>query len=341
MGKSSAPNPLKPLSLPSLALAGLAAALALSLLLRAAPAAMSSLVARNVSEMAVASILLGLALAFAALGIRTGVRLPERAIVFQDLESIYDVRELEALLVSGENPNTRFLSTPGKWLARISDAFARLPTPYQRLSEVAILALLFVAVAVVLGGVVSLYVRAGGRPDLARAALSWLTAALVVLGYAYWVSWPRRLWEINSREFPETWKVAVGTMCILALVNVLAAVTRMLDLSLPPAPSLQPVSSILVAGSAAVILLIFGLVWLRSRDLKDDMGLPRSRGRVNAFGHIVCCITWTIPCGSCGKRAERVFQGTCGRRRGVHRPGSFHRGPAVRVRPMPLLEAEG
>ena len=56
--------------------------------------------------------------------------------------------DLRDLMLAGPNPNDKYLSWLGRWVARVSERFAGLPVPYQRLTEIAVTAIAFATAAI-------------------------------------------------------------------------------------------------------------------------------------------------------------------------------------------------
>ncbi len=269
-------NPLKPLSIPMAIRAAVAAILAISILLESAAGIMNGFAGSSSIAFLAALVLLAFAILDGSLAFRTGLRLPARSLEPRGIGATYAPDEIEALMLSGVSPNDKYLSWVGRWAARASDRFFRLPAPYQRVVEVALTAIAFGAIVLVLVPLLRVFGAAGGRPEVADAVLSWLFAGIVLLVYAYWLAMLKNIYSAADwgRKL-STGRIINTIGALLAGIALMAFVTHFLGMEVALAPSLQPWSTIAVVGTVVIAGGILVLAWLRSDG--PDAQLERSR----------------------------------------------------------------
>lgn len=219
---------------------------------------------RSVYRLVITLLLLALAIRDAMSAFRTGLRLPAQSLNVHSIGATYNDREIDALIVSGANPNEKFLSWVGRWVARASDRFSGLPAPYQRLLEVALTAVAFAIMAWVTTIGLEAFAHAGKRPEIAAALLSWFSAGLVVLTYIYWAAMSA---NFNAAHWARALSVGgvikvIGGLLLLCVF--LSFASQIVGIRLTVVPALQPWSTIAVVGTIIIVVAIITLTWLRS-----------------------------------------------------------------------------
>ncbi len=279
-------NPMRPVSIP-LAIRGvLAIALAASLVLGFAREMMSGFQGQSSVALLAALLLLVFAALDVIFAFKTSLRLPEHSLQIRGIGRSYSASEIHALMVSGVSPNEKYLSWVGRWVARASPSFFSLPPLYQRLVEVALMAITYGLVALVLIVVVRVFGMAGGNTTAADAVISWLFFGVVLLAYAYWATilshmynaanWARKLAPAGIV------KLLRG---LLVLVVAVALVAQFSGWRVPVAPSLQPWSGIVIIGTIGLVIGILVLAALRADKASGEMSRSRTTFTDNAATH--------------------------------------------------------
>ena len=279
-------NPLKAFSWPLAGRAAICAVLAIVVLLQAAPEIMGGFTGVGAHGLLIALLLFGMALADGMYAFRFGIKLPARSLDVHGIGTTYSVREVEALMVAGSNPNEKYLSWIGRWAARASDRFSLLPVPYQRLAEVALTAIAFGIVSIAIIALLAAFGQAGGRAEAAAAVQSWLFAVLTVATYGYWTAMLGNVFTAAKwGRILSAGRIVKMLGMLLVLVVVVSFASQIAGASVPAAPSLQPWSFIAALGSAVIIAVILALAWLRSASDHFEMSCSRIQMSDSAAVH--------------------------------------------------------
>jgi len=272
------PNPLRPLSMPFAIRAGVLTVVAVGLLLRSAHDMASGFSGGSSTVLSVALFLLGVAILDGVRTFWTRVDLPERSVGVGTIRC--DGSQALQLMLSGINPNDKYLTWLGNWAARVSARFAGLPMPYQRLTEIAITAVGFALAAVAVFALSAAFGAATGNLTATTIVLGWLWYVFVMLAYLFWIAmlfnfataarWARRL---NSNRIVNT----IGTCMVLLASTAFILQTRRTELAV--APEIRVEGLILVVGSVAMVSVL--LVLARFRSSGTSAHLTRSRINVS------------------------------------------------------------
>jgi hypothetical protein len=245
------PNPLRPLSYAFVARAIIVAPLALWMLLSHAMA-ISRASAGGMAVGALALVLLGIAALDGFRAFSTLARL-----TVEELGISCDGAHVCDLLQKEANPNLEYLSRLGRWCVRVSDPFASLPVPYQRLTEVAVTAIAFAVTSAVVFALLAAFGSAAGKGEITMSLLGWMWDVFVALAYAFWLA------MLGNFFTAAHWarKLTVRSLLrIIAAGIVLVAGASFVVIS----PTIYDQSVILILGSLAVVSVIFVLAFLRA-----------------------------------------------------------------------------
>src|SRR5690606_15785772 len=276
-------NPLRPVAIPLAIRALVAAILAIALLFEFAREMMNGFAGRSSVALLAALLFVGMALRDAVAAFRASLTLPDHALEVRGIDHRYSDDEIQSLMVSGASPNEKYLSWVGKWAARASTRFFALPPVYQRLTEVALMALAYGAVALLLIVVLRVFGVAGGNAAAAEAVISWLFAGVVMLAYAYCFAMLRDIYSAADWARKLAPGRIVNTLgAWLVLIAGVAFVAQFIGVNIPNAPSLQPWSTLVIVGTLVIVVGILTLAHLRARDGTGK----RSCSRINLTDNV-------------------------------------------------------
>lgn len=260
-------NPLKPLSLPFALRTVLAIMLAYSILTRSAPGMMSGFSGSSPEGLFAVLLLFTLASIDIAIVFHTWLRVPERSLECVAINAAYETKEVEDLMICGTSPNEKFLSPIGRWAERASDRFFGLPAPYQRLAEIALTVIAFGIIAPVLFVLLQMFGKAGGHPEVASIVWSWVSAGLISVSYLYWAQMLKQFYSASTWSSTITAsKIVRNIGVMLVTASLIAFSSTYFGIRFSSAPSLQPWSGIVIAGSIMLVAGIGTIIMLRSRE---------------------------------------------------------------------------
>jgi hypothetical protein len=267
-------NPLRPLWIPFALRSLFLVVGATSILFGAAPQITAGMTGNSAEIMLTSLLLLSIAIWDGVRAFRTRVGLPGRSIGMGGIAC--DDRELCNLMRSSANPNDRYLSWLGMWAARVSERFAGLPSPFQRLTEIAITAIAFSLAAALVVALCAGFGIASGKASESFALLGWLWYWFAIQAYVFWWTMLGNCWLAArwARKLTANGIIAVLAFFVLVLAAVgFAAQTSLLDPK--NVPKLGMVSAILVLGSVWFASIVLRLARLRSTGMRSELRCSR------------------------------------------------------------------
>jgi len=284
-------NPFKVIA-PALGVRGLLfSLLGLVLLARAVPTLLSMQGMPDIGAAAIGVFLLTFGVVDLVRAAQKMTRLRKEKLEVAPIDLVYSAggggeRLPRTLMAADDNPNEANQAVMIDWLARVFPRTAFLPGPYTGILHGVLIGLLLGVLGVVAMIVLRVLLAGSTTPPQLALILDWSMWFYFVLGFGFWAAISRFGFRralhfekhLGAVRMVGAFVVLLGGAIALTIASTLAG-------NMPPPPGLGVLPTILVAGSAGVILGTAVIILVRSRRAPSEYSVHRDEEFVTVGMH--------------------------------------------------------